>query len=262
LQPIYVKFVKFTRAAVRYNTQKNQPLRYLIVTGALFYSAAILATDYKVDTIVITSTVLNETRTILIFQSNNFQKTDSVSMHYLLDGELAKQRFDKIVQEQFCRPIIGIGLINTDRNRDMLPVKQPYKFLDFIENELIPGIEKAYNIKQRILFGHSFAGGFTIFSMINKPGLFDKYIASSPTPIMNMVDTLIYTQLDVNLLKNIKFYFSYGSNDMKQVKKWGERLYNNLLDLTLRHIVWRNEVYEGENHNTSDAISLINGLKY
>lgn len=227
-----------------------------------FCSLSVLATNYQIDTICINSKILNETRTILIFKPIGIQKTDSVSLIYMLDGERAKQRLNKIADGQFKIPLIAIGIVNTNRSRDMLPVNEPEKFLDFIESELIPRIEIDYSINQRILFGHSFAGGFTIYSMISKVGLFDKYLASSPTPIMKMVDPLIYKQLDEKLRKNIEFFFSYGSNDMKQVKKWAGKLNKNLSGLTLMHINWRNEIYKGENHNSSDKISIIEGLKY
>jgi hypothetical protein len=144
----------------------------------------------------------------------------------------------------------------------MLPVNQPDKFLDFIDKELIPTIENDYKVKKRILFGHSFAGGFVINSMIQSPGLFDQYIASSPSPIMDFIDPNIYEQLDKKLSTDIDFYFSYGSKDMKQVRKWAFRLNENLTNIKLHRIDWKNEIYDGKNHNNCDLISLINGLKY
>jgi len=237
-------------------------MRPLLTLLFLLYSIALWATGFSTDTVKVSSTVLNETRTILIFKPTGLKPTDSVDVVYLLDGEFSKYRYERIAGEQFEKPIIGIGIINTNRNRDLLPVKEPEKFLNFIEKELITAIETGNPVRQRILFGHSFAGGFTIYSMIKKPGLFDKYIASSSIPIMNFVDDAIYRQMDKNLEKHIKFYFSYGSNDMKQVKKWGEILNRNLIGLNFNHMKWKNEVLQGKNHNTSDVISLINGLKW
>jgi len=164
-------------------------MKYLITVWTLFYSIVLLATDYHIDTVRMTSTVLNETRIILIFTPDGLQNNDSVSILYFLDGEFAKTRYDAIMKEQSVIPPVGIGIINVNRNRDMLPVKEPDKFLNFIETELIPKFEANYQITRRILFGHSFAGGFAIYSLINKPGLFDQYIASSPTPIMEMTDS-------------------------------------------------------------------------
>jgi hypothetical protein len=230
----------------------------------MFFFCAIFlkAAEYKADTIIIQSHELNESRTILIFTPLGLQKTDTISILYMLDGEFSKYRFDKITEEQNHKHLIGVGIVNTNRNRDILPGKEPMNFLNFIEKELIPRIEEGYLINERILFGHSFAGGFTIFSMLKKPGLFDTYIASSPTPIMEMIDTSHYGQLDNELMCEIKFYFSYGSNDLKQVKKWGSKLYENLETQKFNRIVWKNEIYNGENHNSSDIISLKKGLTF
>jgi predicted alpha/beta superfamily hydrolase len=235
-------------------------MKYLITVWTLFYSIVLLATDYHIDTVRMTSTVLNETRIILIFTPDGLQNNDSVSILYMLDGEFAKTRYDAIMKEQSVIPPVGIGIINVNRNRDMLPVKEPDKFLNFIETELIPKFEANYQITRRILFGHSFAGGFAIYSLINKPGLFDQYIASSPTPIMEMTDSLQYRQLDNRLDKKTGFYFSYGSEDMKQVKKWGEVLYKNLANMNFEYLRWKRDIFQGDNHNTSDRNAIIKGI--
>jgi predicted alpha/beta superfamily hydrolase len=219
------------------------------------------AFDYKTDTLVLASLILNEPRDVVVYEPEGLGAKDSVILVYLLDGESAKYRYERILSEQYDRPVVGIGIINTNRNRDMLPPKQPGKFLEFIDKELIPAMEKNYVAVRKILFGHSFAGGFTIYAMIQKPGLFDRYIASSPTPIMNMVDAGTYLQMDKQLLQPVAFYFTSGSKDMKQVKKWCGILNNNLQTLQFTNLHWRNEVNNGENHNTNDVITLIKGMR-
>jgi predicted alpha/beta superfamily hydrolase len=152
--------------------------------------------------------------------------------------------------------------MNPNRNRDMLPVNQADVFLEFIEKELMPVVEKSYQINNRILYGHSFAGCFTIFAMLNRPELFGKYIASSPTPIMNMVETSHYNQLDDGLNNEVQFYFSFGSKDMRQVRKWCNVLIENLKYSDFEFLKVKHNIFPGENHNSSDIISLNNGLKF
>ena len=227
----------------------------------LLTSINMIGADFKIDTLTIDSKILSESRMILIFTPTGLKRTDSVSILYMLDGEFSKYRFEKIVDDNLIQ-IIGIGIINTDRRKDLLQVNQANNFNTFIEKELIPIIESKYLIHERVLFGHSFGGAFTIYSMINKPALFNKYIASSPTPIMNLIDKEIYQKLDELLLTNIKFYLSYGSEDMQQVKKWASRLIKNLQSLKTNRFNWTSQVFEGENHNTSDIISIIKGLRF
>lgn len=233
-----------------------------IILFIFLQASTIRATEYKADTVIIPSLILNEPRDVVIYEPVDLQKTDSVSIIYLLDGEFSKYRYDKIADSHFNKPVVAIGIINTNRNRDLLPVKQPDKFLDFIEKELIPAMEKGYIIAERIIYGHSFAGGFTIYAMVHKPGLFNKFVASSPTPIMKMTDPLIFLQLDKQLAKPIELYFSCGSKDLKQVRTWTGILNNNLQGLRLNLIRWKYEVFDGQNHNSSDTISLIRGLQY
>jgi predicted alpha/beta superfamily hydrolase len=235
--------------------------RFLFVL-ALFNSIAVSANDYVVDTIELSSQLLNEKRQILIFKPIDLQPTDTVSLIYLPDGEFAGYRYQKLAGAHLKRRYVGIGILNTNRNRDLLPVREADRFLLFIQDELIPLIESGYRVDERILYGHSFAGGFAIYSMIQRPGLFNRYIASSPTPIKKLVDPAIYMQLDRKLNTEIRFYFSYGSRDMHQVKKWGKRLYQDLQGIKLVHINWEHAIYMGEDHNSSDSVSILKGILF
>ncbi len=55
-------------------------------------------------------------------------------------------------------------------------------FRKFIEEELIPFIEKKYPVTNyRTLIGHSYGGLFTISTLINQPSLFANYLAIDPS---------------------------------------------------------------------------------
>lgn len=236
-------------------------MKHAITFILVCFSIALFAGDFTVDTVKIHSNILNEVRLIVVYKPVNLNPSDSVSLIYLLDGEFSLRRYDLISKENLKIPVIGIGIVNTNRNRDLLPAKQPGIFLKFIAEEVIPELEEGFRIEQRILFGHSFAVGFTVYALINRPGLFDKYLASSPTPIMEMIDPEIYNQLDAKLVKPIKLFISYGSKDMNQVKKWSGKLEVTLQSLKLKNIFWKSVVFEGENHNTNDLHSLKIGLE-
>jgi predicted alpha/beta superfamily hydrolase len=57
------------------------------------------------------------------------------------------------------------------------------KFLGFILDELIPFIEKEYHVSttDRTLGGYSYGGLFSLFSMFEQPGAFQKYYCGSPS---------------------------------------------------------------------------------
>ena len=234
-------------------------LLFFLLTSISIFSQDI---NYTIDTIQVKSEILNENRSIIIYKPLNILKTDSVKFIYLLDGEYSNYRFQSI-KERFKDSIsnlIAVGVINTDRRRDLLYVKGADKFLDFITSELIPVAEKDYKINTRILFGHSFGGGFTVYTLINRPNYFNYYIASSPTPIMDLVKKENYLQIDSICKHKIVFYFSFGSEDMGQVSKWSKILKDNLTGLRFKNLDWRFKIFEGKDHNNSDIAALLNSL--
>ena len=239
-------------------------MRQFSVLIFLFSAISIHSQDrnYIIDTIQVKSEILKENRNIIIYKSQNLSEIDSVKFIYLIDGEYSNYRIQQIIErfEDSISNIIAVGIINTDRRRDLLYVKAADKFLDFVTSELIPVIEKDYKTKNRILFGHSFGGGFTIYAMINKPNYFNYYIASSPTPIMDLVKKENYLQTDSICKHKIVFYFSFGSKDMGQVSKWSEILRDNLTGMKFKNLDWRFKIFEGKDHYNSDIAALLNAL--
>lgn len=60
------------------------------------------------------------------------------------------------------------------------------RFLDFIELELLPTLARVLpqvplDPQQLSLFGHSYGGQFTLYTLLNRPALFRRYWASSPS---------------------------------------------------------------------------------
>ncbi len=105
-----------------------------------------------------------------------------------------------LADTNFMPPLIVVAIANTDRVRDLPPshagVKhsdgtiEPVptsggtdKFLDFIQTELVPEIEKQYTTVPYRIFagGHSLGGLFAIHALINRPELFNACIATSPS---------------------------------------------------------------------------------
>ncbi|MGE4404830.1 alpha/beta hydrolase [Pseudomonas sp.] len=57
------------------------------------------------------------------------------------------------------------------------------RFLDFIESELKPLVQARYPVdrSRQTLFGHSYGGLFTLYTLFNRPASFQAYIAASPS---------------------------------------------------------------------------------
>jgi len=113
---------------------------------------------------------------------------DFPALYHMQGGLL----FDKAVPEHI---LVGIGYQakgDYDRMRawDLSPVadRQFEKsggapaFLKLIEAQIVPLVERDYRVdpSYRVLAGSSFGGLMTLFAMLERPGLFQAYIASSP----------------------------------------------------------------------------------
>jgi len=87
--------------------------------------------NYTIDTIQVKSEILKENRSTIVYKSLDISKVDSVNFLYLIDGEYSDYRFQRI-KERFKDSIsnlMAVGIVNTDRRRDLLYIKSADKFL-------------------------------------------------------------------------------------------------------------------------------------
>lgn len=88
---------------------------------------------------------------------------------------------------------ILVGIRNTDRDKDVYPDVVTYadgtkaggranEYLDFVREELIPKIEKAYRTDgYRVLYGTSNTGFTAVWALLHSPEIADSYVAASAT---------------------------------------------------------------------------------
>ena len=160
------------------------------------------------EVLTIHSRVLNEDRKVYV----HCPKVDTVDVNkrfpvlYLMDGD---NHFELVAQyaDYLSRPdvlampkVIVVGISNTKRTRDLTPTNSIINysgkpdsssyilsggnelFLQFIETELIPMVDKNYkSAPYKIFAGHSFGGLSAINCMLTRPDMFDAYIAVSPS---------------------------------------------------------------------------------
>lgn len=155
------------------------------------------------------SDILDESRDIWVHipesAKNSISNTTKYPVLYLLDGpghfysvtgmikQLSSTNGNTIVPE-----MIIVAIPNTDRSRDLTPTSVDFdffsgdsiqyssgggnKFLDFMEDELIPHIEKTYPASAyRTFVGHSFGGLSVINALISRQHLFNNYVAIDPS---------------------------------------------------------------------------------
>ena len=156
------------------------------------------------ETVALRSEILDEMRTVYVSLPASYRQTQrSYPVLYLLDGNwhfpvvasqvryLSECKASDIIAPE----LIVVGIENVDRDRDFTPTHVPeYKgmefptsgeapeFLQFLTRELIPFIDETYRtVDHRVLGGWSFGGLFTIYALLENPGLFNAYLGISPS---------------------------------------------------------------------------------
>lgn len=120
---------------------------------------------------------------------------------YLLDGGL-DQDFGHIAGlgqlasiSWTFGPMIVVGVQTKDRRAELTPQAQDARYLSafpesgqaerfrrFLRDEVMPFVESRYGATERkTLMGESLAGLFVVDTLLSQPGLFDDYVAVSPS---------------------------------------------------------------------------------
>ena len=143
------------------------------------------------------SNTLNEDRVVWIRTPQNYEKTQGpFPVLYLADGStyinLVASTIDLLVLDDRTPPLVVVGIANTDRTRDMTPSHADEKnpdgtvhadptsggadhFVDFIQNELMPEIERRYRVAPyKIFAGHSFGGLLAVHILITRPDMYQR----------------------------------------------------------------------------------------
>ena len=154
------------------------------------------------QTFTIDSKLLGETRRINVYTPPGYEKSTSRDpVLYMPDGGVDEDfphvtnDIDAAIRAGEMRPVIVVGIENTERRRDMTGPTQvesdrkiavhvggSASFRAFIRDELMPVIRKRFRVNgERAIVGESLAGLFIVETFFEEPKLFNTYIALSPS---------------------------------------------------------------------------------
>jgi len=171
---------------------------------------------------------------------------------------------DKLITEQKIKPIILVGIENTERRRDLtgptdvssdkeiVPVVGgSANFRNFIKNELIPEVNKRYRTTtEKSLIGESAAGLFVMETLFLEPELFDNYIAFDPSLWWNnhylVRSATEYLSNSPNSPKRLWFAGSDTEDIVQHTKKLAELLENT----SVPSLTWMYSDEPTEKHST------------
>jgi hypothetical protein len=136
-------------------------------------------------------------------------------------------------------------------------------FLDFLEHELIPFIDRTYrtNPADRGLLGHSMGGKFALYALEQRPALFQRIVAASPALFADdpLMDNAARHALSAESA-SVRLDLSVGSDDELGFTKTTTEFAQLLDELKPKNLDYRFTVYPGENHNSVRLVSFPAGL--
>ena len=251
---------------------------FLVLTA--FFSIGINASNF-VSMKIPQSTNMVETPNIMVALPPSYKLdiTKKYPVLFVLDGvangELVNGMLQRLHLSKGSNEHIIVGVTSSNRLRDFAPTvnRDPRgpvgeggggdKFLDFLEAELIPEINKKYRTNDHnVIAGYSVAGLLVIHSFQSRPNLFQRHLAFSPAVWWGERETSQATKKYVTTAKHIQnyLYMAIGSEggEMREV-------YDSLAQTILRNrnidFNVRFDEFEHEGHDFTMAAGLYNSLK-
>ncbi len=142
-------------------------------------------------------------------------------------------------------------------------------FLDFFQKDLIPWTEREYRVQEgdRTLVGHSFGGLFATYALLNRPGLFQKFVIVSPSL---WYDGGLMFRLEKKLTEKnrqlaARIYLAVGAREgnrgrpmVADLEKFAAALNSGRYP----RLELRSEILPRETHNSVFPAALSNGLRF
>ena len=213
----------------------------------------------------IKSDILEEDRQIQIFIPESYHETDKeYPVLYILDGQrlfpFGVSLLKSFTQFNQTPEFIVVGITNKYPDRFGHFTDEEKKFLTFIENEVIPFVDNSHRTsKERLLFGWEYGGSFVIQTLLDKPHLFNTYLAASPYPLNNKMNQ-ISNFLSNNESYDKTLYFSVSQNE-DEVNIGAEKLDSILKLKALKAIKWTYKKLINEEHRSTPYSTMYFGLK-
>jgi predicted alpha/beta superfamily hydrolase len=252
----------------------------------------------KTDTL--DSKILNEQRPLMIHLPDGYSSEKSYPVIYLLDGSANYHNTSTIVAhlswtyDKICPEMIVVGILNTNRNRDLTPYKPSFdpnmpqymleesgggeEFISFIEKELMPFIDSKYTTAPfRVYSAHSLGGFMVLHTLLHHTELFNAYIATDPTT--DWVDDRILQNLKIStpskLDDKVDLFIGMGSMNIGQDKNeiiadpsHQSKSYKSLFELDdfltnaqQHNFNYGSKFYPNENHFSVRLLAAYDGIR-
>lgn len=266
----------------------NKP--FIVILFLLLIANQVKSQDFEQIVIgtkqSIWSNILDEEREYWISLPDSYNSKGMSYKKYpvliLLDGNLHFKSITGMVnylssdnyRSRKIPEMIVVGIKNVDRRRDYTPEKiitvrenntgGGENFLSFLEDELLPELDKKYRtLPYRILFGHSLGGLLAAHIYMKDKTLFNSFIAVDPS--FGTWDSETMDKKLDSLTENSFERFIYIAS-----ANWGKRnirnrdrhlrFYESLNSKCSGELPAEIEYFENENHSSVPIIAFHNGI--
>jgi len=232
------------------------------------------------------SNILNENREYWVSLPESYSDETSSYKRYpvliVLDGDAHFRSITGMVNYMSSRynnnmripEMIIVAIQNVNRRRDFTPDKiittrendsgGGERFLSFLENELIPELDKKYRTEPyRILFGHSLGGLLATYAYMKENTAFNAFIAVDPS-FGTWDSETMDKKLDFLTGQSFERFIyiataNWGKRNIRNRDRH-VRLYESLNSKCKGELPAKLEYFENENHGSVPTIAFYNGI--
>jgi predicted alpha/beta superfamily hydrolase len=241
------------------------------------------------------SKILNEKRNYSIYLPNSYKNNPAKKyiVAYVLDGERSKffevsglaQSMHSTFNLKLQIPeLIIVSIENTDRTRDFTPTNslnyldkediiafkssgKANDFMNFIDRELMPEINKSYRtVSQNMIIGHSMGGLFALHCLLENPKMFSYYLLIDPSWFWdhNYIGKRGKEILEKQTDLKARIFIALANNfhEDKRHYKWGKQFYDLLTKNKSPGLKAELKYFEDEKHLTVTIPATYYGLRY
>ncbi len=226
----------------------------------------------------ITSEILGETRELKIQVPRGHDAYENDGKKYplivVLDGdymfEVVAGTVDYYSFWDDMPNSIVVG-INQSANRDKdlmydkknsLPVDDGYKFMNFIMQEVLPYMDKNFNLEKfKMIVGHGKSANFANYFMLKKESqpTFQSFVVIAPdfAPEMPKWISEIVPKTETKLF----YYLATSTNDIPKFKEETEALATTLKAVENSNVFFNSDTFNGPSHYMLPAHSIAKALE-
>jgi predicted alpha/beta superfamily hydrolase len=234
------------------------------------------------ETVTLESTLLGERRVINVYLPPDYATSDArYPVLYMPDGGMGEDfphvvgSVDVSIKNAVIRPVIVVGIENTERRRDLVGPTTLAKerevaphaggadrFRAFLRDDLKPFIAERYRTTdESALIGESLAGLFVVETLLVEPTLFDGYIAADPSVWWNEHTLVAGAGARLASMPAGPRTLYVATGDEPEMQETVAILTAALTAGAPADLTWRHEPMPAEHHNTIFPTAALHGIR-